>query len=667
MDVSRTPKTSTIAAFDCFLVLGALGLNLKTATMDSAWGLLAMYVGKPHAYRFSSAGRLGFFVHDIGLNVFFVPIVGTLLVSLVFRRFRVVAAALATLTLIVLYFFQLRAFHEVGQFMSSDLIGDSVHWALANPGSGSDYLTALSTLKLVVLFGLIAGITILAWRSRRLKAQAIFRRAGWYRWLLLAPAITICSIGAVLASIGLAHPQRDSPASKSAIGRMADIMLTRADDEFATSGLSLDQALAASRKMTRTPAFDAGNALVGHEKDADTILFIMETGPARSLDLAREGASLPGTGSLYAHSFVANRHYTTYPYTSDALYSIFASQYPQGRRRLLRDPDVKSINSLMTALRDRDEVRRVYLPSLYRAESDDRMYGELGAERLYVSDAHDDDPLRGVAEVRADALIAEFRKSGSRWNAETAKLLRKRLIGDFQALERMKADIVAASSAGQHYCMTYLPQIAHGPLIPLHSEATTEEREHDLMLLEDLWLKEVVDTVRSVGRLDKTVIVVTADHGIRTREEDPDLVVGTIGDYMFRVPLLIHAPRTLDHTMFIESPSSHIDITPTVLALLDKTNALARMEGVPLWQRDGHDRIYFYARAYGGADGFVDDGTYFMRQAMWDSVYSSRSFSFDAGNLVSEGDPVIDWTTRALDESDRIQETVVTQLMSSTP
>ena len=74
-----------------------------------------------------------------------------------------------------------------------------------------------------------------------------------------------------------------------------------------------------------------------------------------------------------------------------------------------------------------------------------------------------------------------------------------RLSGDFQALEKAKLDIAAAVAARQRYAVMFFPEIGHGPWIPLHGERTTLERGRALMLLQDTWLREILDHVKNLG------------------------------------------------------------------------------------------------------------------------------------------------------------------------
>jgi len=68
-----------------------------------------------------------------------------------------------------------------------------------------------------------------------------------------------------------------------------------------------------------------------------------------------------------------------------------------------------------------------------------------------------------------------------------------------------------------------------------------------LLQLQDKWLGQIVEQLSNDGRLDKTIIVVTGDHGIRTATEDPSFEPhGLAPDYSFHVPLLIFAPKVLE-------------------------------------------------------------------------------------------------------------------------
>lgn len=660
----RIPLDSTtLAALNCFLALGFLGIYLKLALLGGQWQAVARFLGKHRPEELSLLARLGFFYNDIAVNLLIVPLVGTLLAAALPRRHRIAAAFVTSVGLALLYFIELRAQQVVGQYISREVLRDLVGWAWANPWIGGGYVTGPSVLKLFALLGVLTAIPAVAGLGVRAERQRSARAAGVYRALLSVPAVAVLGSALLLSTVGYAARLPHAKLNASSVGRAFSALFI--DSSATGSGrLTLGEALASTRRMTRTTISDSG-AFVGAERGSDVFIFMMETSPSLALDLATEGATLPGTGTLYDRAFVAERHYTTHPYSSDAMYSVLSGLYPQGRRRMLRNAAPGSRLALMSALRPDVPVRRVYVPSLYRIELDDRMHTAFGADTLYAADEHRSDPMRAIADRRAVETIARLEQEGSRFDRRSREHLHGRLLADFQAMERMKADIVVTVQRNQRFCVMYFPQIGHAPWIALRAEESVLARGRTLMLLQDAWLKEIVEMLRRLGRLERTIIAVTADHGVRTRAEYSALPIGQISEYMFHVPLLVYAPRALQRTMKVSSPTSHIDFAPTLLALLGAVDTAERMQGVPIWWRNPANRIYFLGSAYGGADGFVEDGTYYMRQALSGAVYSSPSFAFSDDQQARPGDRVIPFVTEALADLDRLQQTLVSRSLDA--
>lgn len=658
---AQAVDTDALAALDCFLTLGLLGVYLKVALLGPQWDAVARFLGRGTPDELTALERLGFFANDLALNLLVVPASAAIAVSLVFRSYRVAAAFAISLAASVCYFIELRAGSEVGQYISGDVLRDGLGWAATNPSSVADYLTPASVGKLIALVMVLTAIVLAARRARRAPIHARPRAAAW-RVALAVPALVVMGGAAILTPIAAAARLPGSALNASAVGRAVDALVEPAlvrDDTGA--GRSLDEVLAASRRLAGTPALDPGHAFVATERGADLLVFMMETGPAQALDFAVE-RGLPGTGRLYPHAFVAARHHTTHPYSSDALFSVLSGVYPHGRRALLRAGGARTVNGLYSALPPDVALRGVYLPSLYRIELDDRMYGAFGASTLYVADRHPADPLHAVAAQRAEALVQRFEASGGRFDAAARDALRIRLTADLQAFERVKADIAGAIASGRRYAVLFFPEIGHAPWRALHGEPTVMARGRAAMVLQDLWLAELVGLIEKAGRLDRTVIAVTADHGLRTRAEYPDLPVGVLSAPMFRVPLLIHAPRTLRAPLVVDVPTSHVDLAPTLLTLMGAAAGAARMEGVPIWQRRSRDRLYLLGAAYGGADGFVEKDRYFMRQALSGAVYASDRLAFDAADQLRPGDPLIPYVAGALDDAARLQREIAIRL-----
>ena len=645
---TRRVDATTLAALDSFLAVGLLGVYLKFAFLGQHWGAVARFLGKSTTQELTAFDRLGFFFADISLSLLVLPVAATCVVALLSRRHRLVIAFGSSVLVALLYFAELRAQSEVGQYLTWDALGDLVRYGATTPEVGLDYVTTASLLKLGLLLTTLLVIAA-AGRTALWHETSAASTVAW--WVLLCPAVAIVGCAFLLAPLSYAHRLPDSLLNVSAVSRVVSTLAVTSRAEGSATA-TLAELLERSRRQTRTPPLRGTHALVGLERDSDLVVFMMETGPAEALDLAVSAAALPGAGALYRRSFIGARHYTTYPYSSDAMYSFLSGMYPQGRRRVLRASQGRRLNGLMTGLLDDFPVRRVYVPSLYHLELDQPMYTAFGADTLYAADEQRD-ASRDVGQQRAEALMRTLTMAPLSDNQR--RLLGARLRSDYQALDKMKSDIAEAVRANRRYAVMYFPEIGHAPWIPLHGERTPVERGRTLMRLQDHWLKEVVDVLQSLGRLDRTVIVITADHGIRTRVEDPALPPGKVSDYMFRVPLLVYAPQTLQAPHPIGTPTSHIDVAPTVLALFGHTAEARPMQGVPIWQRTPANRIFFFASAYGGADGFVENGAYYMRQTLSGAVYVNTDLSFGDSNQVRPGGDLISYVRDAIASSETLQ------------
>jgi hypothetical protein len=638
-------SADTLAAFDAFVVLGALGLYLKLALLAPQWGAVARFLGRQPGEPLPIWDRLGFFGDDLMLNLIVVPCVGTALAMVLFRAGRAAGACAVSILLSCAYFVELRANTEVGQYISGEMLHDFVGWSLANPTMAPDYVTRASVVKLGTLIAVLCSLALAARRLRR-GAVGPWRTAA-YVWLAL-PAMAALIAVVTLAPIAYARRLPQSPLNVSAVARAAAALSSIPDASRPSPWRSLEDALGELRRVTRSAAFDRSHGYVGRESGSDLLVVVMETGPTQAFDLAARAPELPGARRLYPHAFVSSQHYTAHPYSSDAIYSILAGTYPHGRRQLLAGLDTREVNGLLSSLPRDINRRAVYLPSLFQTELDAQMYAAFGARSLYVSDGRTDDPLARYADVRAEATLRQFETAGPMPGGMRARLHAK-LAADLQALERLKADIRTSIAEGGHYGALFLPEIGHGPWPALRpGDVDVMARGRTLMELQDGWLNELLDVIAEGGRLDRTVIVVTADHGLRTRAEYPALRVGFLGDVMFRVPLLVYAPHTLTAPVRLAAPTSHIDLAPTLLALLGAPDAAAHMHGVPLWQRTPRDRLYLLGAAYGGADGFLENGRFYMQQTLSGAVYASDRFAFGDADQVAPAHPTTRYVQDAL-------------------
>jgi hypothetical protein len=462
-------------------------------------------------------------------------------------------------------------------------------------------------------------------------AARLRRPLGTGAVLVLLAAAILSAAGFLARIPAMAHHQ-------SAIAQALAALTAPGESPAATGDPAT--LLELTRGVARTQAPPPNRRFSGKEQGQNVVFFVFETGPASSLDLVTDARRMPGVGALVEHAFVSRRHYTTYPYTSDALFSILTGLYPLGRRHFLEAADSSPDLGLMNLLRRRGYRCLVYSPVHDTFEADTRMFDLLGATDRVIGSGADTGAASTRARARVTALLQGPPALATSLSGREREALERRLARDFEVLERFKADLESLTRDGQPFVALFLPQIGHGPWVDLYGRPSVLERGRQLMLLQDRWLAEIVSVLGRSRALERTLIVVTADHGLRTRAEYPELPPGEVNDYSFRVPLLVYAPRSVRHTLELEGLTSHIDLVPTVLALLGIPDAdRYPSQGLPVWEagRSGR-RLFFFARDYFGSDGYADGPDWVMWQPLAGAVWQGPDLNFGQhGRLVTDG------------------------------
>ena len=288
--VAVATSPDLLAAFDAFVVLGLLGLYLKVALLAPQWGAVARFFGKQPGEPLGWLNPLGFFASDLVLNLLIIPFVATTIVSFAFGAWRVLVACVVSVVFCLVYFVELRADSEVGQYISGEMLHDFIGWSTMHASSASDYLTTASVIKLFVVLATLCGVLLAARAARRASSR---RSRAALRLLLAAPAALAVAAVVVVAPIGYAVRLPNSPLNTSAVTRAATSLMTASKTgDTGSPWLNLDDALGALRRLTHTAPFDRAHALVGQEAGSDLIIMMMETGPSAAFDYS-EGRRPP--------------------------------------------------------------------------------------------------------------------------------------------------------------------------------------------------------------------------------------------------------------------------------------------------------------------------------------------------------------------------------------
>ena len=290
-----------------------------------------------------------------------------------------------------------------------------------------------------------------------------------------------------------------------------------------------------------------------------------------------------------------------------------------------------------------------------------RSLGGAGYQTAVYSPKHfnRDDAMFQIAGFQQQKLPKDLDGISRAQTAEPA-WMQDRVGRDVAVLRLMEQDLEKWLSQRQHFSVMFLPQVGHHPWPDYggdSAETDPRKRARAVIALQDVWLGELVELLERYHALDQTLIVVTGDHGIRSREEDPSLDGGMIDEYSFHVPLLLYAPCVLDHAKTIPWLTSHIDIAPTLLDLLGVEDARDFEQGLPLWTPGiAYRTTYFFAYHMFGADGYSSNGKFYMWSRVSGSVYASDRQHFIAADIVPPGSGLSDGVTRSISRMVGLQQ-----------
>jgi arylsulfatase A-like enzyme len=578
--------------------------------------IAALSLGRKKGFAFWQ--KLSFFRADV-IVAALVAIALLFLGRLLPRRPRFIAVSLFSAGITLALYAQLRAFQVVGEFLSFRMFWAAVSWGSHEPAAYISYLgtrtVALTLFVVVLVFVSLWWFakkkeTVKAGISRPVRPEGGITTLEGAFFFCLFPIAIACWLPRLPSS-----PYESSVLLKalSAYWHESDVQ-TAAFANFGRAGL-----LARYREFTHSPAPQKDPAYWGKAKGSNVLFFVLETMPARFLPPDGDMSDLPNLRRLREKSFVGLRHYTTFPRTHEAVFSLLSSWYPSDVTRTFEQqhPDMK-VPGIMAVLSARGYHTAIYSPMQSGGSYDEQMFQEVGVqERIYPPDA------MAPPETRQDLRAA--------W-------MKTRITRDLATLELMKQDLAGCIAQKQSFAGVFLPQISHLPYPELAQGGSQEDlktQARAILEIEDRWLGSLMQFLEREHQLDNTVIVVTGDHGIRNSEEDPNFVGGMIDDYSFHVPLLIYAPRALDHPRTIPWLTSHIDVAPTVLDLLGIEQGRTFEEGTAIWNPAlVKRRTYFFASSALGADGYYAHGHFYMRNSASGSVYANSAQDFGASDIV---------------------------------
>jgi phosphoglycerol transferase MdoB-like AlkP superfamily enzyme len=552
--------------------------------------------------------KVSLFRSDLFCVFVLVPLAFCVLTFWISPRRRIIISIAAAFLVEAFISIELIAFTTTNTFASLRVLWFDAMWIIRSHETAFASHPALTILYLIAglaIVGLLSAITMVAFR----------RNTRWLNHAVLA-AFGLGFAATVVACIPRVPAM---PWSQSFLQRAAYSALFENEMYSGLPVHNTQELMQTYRQASHVPATHP-TAFTGRAKNYNMIVFVMEAITAQVSDPARDSLSdMPNLRRLRDHSFLMGRHYTSYPLTDNAAFSIFTSLYVS-RQCGIVDHQVK-IPGLIRGLQT-EGYQTAYYGFVWSIPQrrDDLMLASLGFQK--------------IASARIDPKIDPIGKATFfgpvKYVAEN----------DHRGLLALREDIRNWTAKGQRFAAAYFPEIGHDPYRALDGQPPMSllQRGHALAVYQDAWLGELLDELQRDGALDNTIIVFTSDHGMRWTPGDQEGQVvlvsrGRLEDIELRVPMLIYVPGVLQHSTFIDSPTSHIDITPTLLDLLGISAGRENEQGLPVYAPEIGQRRLFLQMDMFGASGFYYGGSYYSQSSMG-LIYKSPTMNFEKSDMV---------------------------------
>lgn len=641
-----------------FALVGLYGLYLKHLVLEKPSSLLALkrYLGRPDKHDFSLFETLALYAEDLFVGIALIPVGAVLVLSLVSQRRRLPVAILMSSILVLVYYAAMLSIGNTGVLLDRQLALDAVRWALDHPASIADYASASSLAKL----GLVAlAVYSLSWLASVMDRRGDSGRIG-LRQLFARTFGILSGTATFIWLFTFSVPVQALAPSTSATRSLIERLLEPDPTVGAYAQMPAERLADDFVRMTGTPAVKP-DAWFGKAAGHDVILFVLESATSRNFDISAELEAEGALAALADSALVSSFHHSTYPYTSDAIFSILASVYPTGRKAALASAGDDASTGWVDALARTGYATVQYSPFADSFEDDSTMYRALGFRQRYLASTASSTPDSVMADVAK--YLQRYRHVSGRGSELTV-----RLRNDLMALHRMRTDIAEWNRRGKPFVAMYAPQIGHGPWFDLPGSADVDERGRYVARLQMTWLSDLIRQLRDSGTLQRTIIIVTGDHGPRTRSEYPALTHGAITGISIHVPLLMYSKAAVPQSTTLIDPTSHIDIGPTIMHWLGIEGWQAAHAGIPVRQATRARRIFFFGRDYFGADGFLDASGYHSCEYMLRSCLTDEQMRFDTGaTTVSDAATASNHIELLTSMSQHQRRTVALALREATP
>ncbi|HYB61266.1 MAG TPA: sulfatase-like hydrolase/transferase [Methylomirabilota bacterium] len=613
-------------------------LSLKYSILISG-GFHQSAVGLGHPDSLTTAETIALFRSDLLLCGVFIPLALCLLLLWLPLRLRALISGMFALVAEVVINFETAVYTTTGSFSSLKMLWVVIAWTIHSHDTS---IISVPANQQLVIAAWIVGVGL----AGVIAFTEVHKPKIWLNWA----SLVLFGAGCVAAIVACVPRLPDTAWKPSLLGQTAYAALMEGSLDADMLSRTAPELLQLYRSNSSIPPARV-TPYTGEARGYNVLLFVMESIPAQVFDPARDSLDdMPNVHRLREHSFLLANHFTTFPLTNYAAFSIFTSMYIKtpvgpviGDHHIELPGMIRSLNSV--------GYETAYYGYVWKipGQRDDRMLESLGFGK--------------IAEPSIDPIVD---RQGSETFEGPIEYTEKH---DLQSLEALRQDIHRWAEERQKFVAAYFPEIGHDPWREVKGQVpkSLRDRGHILAAYEDAWIGELLDELGGDNLLDRTIIVITSDHGLRRVRGSPgqplQLVAhGKLDDIVIRVPMLIYVPKVLPRPVTIDCPTSHLDITPTILDLLGISAGRDFEQGTPVTDSQIAGRRLFLPMDIFGASGFYYQGNYFMEDGA-KNAFENSSLHFDDANALPYNGQQANEVRKALADQDALQNALLTNLI----
>ncbi|WP_413837512.1 LTA synthase family protein, partial [Desulfobacula sp.] len=345
------------------------------------------------------------------------------------------------------------------------------------------------------------------------------------------------------------------------------------------------------------------------------ILFIIETAPYDIFPSIKELCQLTSNFWIAEHGRVFTQHYTTYPESDRAIFSLISGRYPYLTNGDSWKQNIRT-DSLAIFLNNNGFSTYFLGTAPMEFRQDSYMIRGLGFNHIF-----------DVKEITSALKVV----NGARvWDRSQ--------IYKFDNILIEKALSIISTHAQKDtkpFFLTIAPQSSHAPFnLPPGSPNATSDQEK--IKLNAIWqfdlIKALITTLQNTGQIDNTVIIITGDHGIRHEYESKLFINPRIlNSLTFHVPLMI-AFSEIKSSVVDDYITSHVDITKTIISAFQPEENGGEYHGIDLFSSILPNRdVFFFGGNYLPVTGLVNNKGYFMANRYQGWYFRNTKFDFSLG------------------------------------